>query len=66
MGEYADEQFRREVKEKFGFDPGSMYPDKHEGPSPLRLSHCPECHKGFKTKFAVKDHLRDKHGIKPE
>jgi hypothetical protein len=28
MGEYADDYYRKEVKEKFGFDPGSMYTDR--------------------------------------
>lgn len=29
MGEYADDFFRQDVKQKFGFDPGSMYEESN-------------------------------------
>ena len=65
MGEYADDYFRQEVKAKFGFDPGSMYGEDRPVKSP-RVRKCPKCNKAFRTQFAVKDHLRDKHGVPPK
>lgn len=65
MGEYADDYFRQEVKSKFGFDPGSMYGE--DQPTKSQRAHkCPKCNKAFRTQFAAKDHLRDKHNLLPE
>jgi len=55
MGEYADDQFRREVRSRFGFDPGSMYLDE-----PRRIA-CKKCSKWLRSEQALKDHERDKH-----
>lgn len=61
MGEYADDQFRREVISAHGVDPGSMYGE--DTPRSL-LPRCPTCSKPFRSAQAIRDHLRDKHGIK--
>lgn len=58
MGEYAEEYFRREVKEKYGFDPGSI----EDVPKKTKPK-CPKCGKVFSVKHAVLDHLRDYHKI---
>ncbi len=57
MGEYADDYYRREVMNKHGFDPGSMYGDKPKKAKPK----CPKCGKAFKGEQGVSDHLRDYH-----
>lgn len=43
MGEYADDYFRREVKSKFGFDPGSN--DKPAVKHGSNKTICPKCQK---------------------
>jgi hypothetical protein len=62
MGEYADDYYRAEIKRKHGFDPGSMYGEERR--PKVRLP-CRLCGKHFKSEAAVKDHQRDKHGVKP-
>ena len=58
MGEYADQYYRCEVQQTYGFDPGSMYDDP---PEKKNLA-CPKCGKYIKTEQGVRDHLRDYHG----
>jgi hypothetical protein len=60
MGEYADDYFRKEVKEMFGYDPGSGDYTK----KPCIKFLCPKCKKKMKSEISVKDHLRDYHKIK--
>lgn len=57
MGEYADDYYRQEVKDKHGFDPGSMYPVK-KPKAKKNKSPCKLCGK-FVTGMA--DHIRDAH-----
>lgn len=54
MGEYADDYFRREMKSKYGFDPG--------GTEDLRVAkkQCPKCGKRVKE-TGLADHMRDTH-----
>lgn len=56
MGDYADDQFRREVMSRHGFDPGSMYRDLD-----IREFRCLHCSRMFRTQRAADDHMRDKH-----
>lgn len=56
MGDYADDQFRREVMSRHGFDPGSMYRDTDR-----REIRCRNCSRMFRTQQAADDHMRDKH-----
>ena len=58
MGEYADKYYRREVMNKYGFDPGSMYGDDA---SKKVKPKCPKCGKSFRGEQGVRDHLRDSH-----
>jgi hypothetical protein len=63
MGEYADEYYRSETKEKFGFDPGSMYPKDKPKIKPKtkpRASKKP-CKLCGKFVAGMSDHLRDAH-----
>lgn len=57
MGEYADQYYRHQVKAEHGFDPGSMYAERKEKPR------CPKCGKFKKNEQAVRDHMRDYHGL---
>ena len=58
MGEYADDYFRKEVQDRFGFDPGSMYGESKAGPQKVQ---CKVCGKRVKQ-VGMKDHMRDAHG----
>jgi hypothetical protein len=60
MGDYADDYYRKEVKNTFGFDPGSMYLELIVKP---KLK-CGKCGKRFMSEISVKQHLRDYHKIK--
>ena len=60
MGEYADDYYRREVMNKHGFDPGSMYAD---GKTREQKKNCSKCGKYFKSDKAVNDHMRDYHKV---
>jgi hypothetical protein len=57
MGEYADDYFRKEVKDRFGFDPGSMYSESKA----TQKVQCKVCSKRVKA-TGLKDHMRDAHG----
>jgi hypothetical protein len=61
MGEYADDYYRRDVINKHGFDPGSMY-NSDNRPTKQKII-CPRCGKRIKTDQGVDDHLRDYHSI---
>ncbi len=60
MGEYADDYYRREVMNRHGFDPVSMYGD--DKPKKQKKN-CPKCGKSFKSDQAVNDHMRGYHKI---
>lgn len=66
MGEYADAYYRNEIKNKYGYDPGSMYDERSEKPKKLLPSKvaCGICGKHFKGEQGVKDHKRDAHKVK--
>lgn len=66
MGEYADEQIRRDIKRMFGFDPGPEddRPKRHAKPVYKRVK-CPHCDKHPKE-AGLRDHMRDVHGILPQ
>ncbi len=55
MGELADLVFRAEVKNCFGYDPGSMYVEK------LNPLQCEKCLKVFKLPISLKHHIKDVH-----
>lgn len=60
MGEYADDYYRNDVKQRFGFDPGSMYAED----KPVKQKkNCQKCGKLFKSDQGINDHMRDYHGI---
>ena len=60
MGEYADDQYRRDVQRMHGFDPGSMYDDdKPQSEWPR----CPKCGKQFRVHLAIRDHIRNQHQV---
>jgi hypothetical protein len=58
MGEYADDYYRKEVKEKFGFDPGSMYAENKPKKTKNHKTPCKLCGKFV---AGMDDHLRDAH-----
>ena len=58
MGEYADDYFRKEVRDKFGFDPGSMYGESKKN-KPQKVQ-CKVCGKRVKQ-AGLQDHMRDIH-----
>lgn len=60
MGEYADDQFRRDVMSKHGFDPGSMYSDSApKSPRKDRIK-CSVCGRLLAT-LGLNDHMKAKH-----
>jgi len=62
MGEYADDYWRREMNNQFGFDPGSMYGEDRK-PKPKKQKHkCGVCGGKF---VGLLDHQRDAHGMTP-
>jgi hypothetical protein len=60
MGIYADDYYRKEVMNRHGFDPGSMYADEK---STKKKKNCMKCGKHFQSDQAVNDHMRDYHKI---
>lgn len=58
MGEYAEDHFRREVKSKFGFDPGPN--EKQPRKTQPEKVHCPKCQKRVKA-VGLQDHMRTVH-----
>lgn len=58
MGDYADDYFRKEVKDRFGFDPGSMYGES-KSKKPQKVP-CKLCGKRVKP-AGLEDHMRDAH-----
>jgi hypothetical protein len=63
MGQYAEDQYRRDNIRMFGFDPGAgcLEDDKPRALKPA----CPKCGKKFRVHLAVRDHMRDFHKAAP-
>ena len=62
MGEYAIDQMMSDFKRMTGVDADrSDFEDEPRKRRPKPM--CPKCSKPFHSGQAVKDHLRDKHGI---
>jgi hypothetical protein len=65
MGEYANDQIRRDIKRMTGFDPGDLHDEPrrtHAKPVYKRVK-CPQCDATPKER-GLRDHLRDVHGVK--
>lgn len=65
MGEYANDQIRRDIKRMTGFDPGDLNDEPrrtHKQPVYKRVK-CPQCDATPKER-GLRDHLRDVHGVK--
>ena len=62
MGEYARIQMAADAKRMFG---GDWEPEDFEDEPrpPMKKPVCPKCGKQFRVHLAVRDHMRDKHGI---
>lgn len=63
MGEYAIDQMMRDFKRMTGVDADRS---DFENEPRKRRPMCPKCSKPFQSGQAVKDHLRDKHGLPGE
>jgi hypothetical protein len=58
MGEYADQEIDRQMRQMFGIG----YEPHESKPKPkTRKVKCPSCGKGFNSQRGVNDHLRDYH-----
>jgi hypothetical protein len=63
MGEYAVDQMMLDFEKATGVKANrSDFESEHNTPRSLWPA-CPKCSKPFKTDAAIKDHLRDKHGV---
>ena len=61
MGEYARIQMAEDARRMFG---GDWEPEDFESePVKAKKPVCPKCGKKFRVHLAVRDHMRDKHGI---
>ena len=63
MGEYANDQIRRDIKRMTGFDPGDLHDEPrrtHAKPVYKRVK-CPQCDKHPKA-AGLAQHIRDVHG----
>lgn len=61
MGEYAWEQMAADAQRLFGGKWDAA--DFDETPMKKLRPVCPKCGKKFVVQHAVRDHLRDKHGV---
>jgi hypothetical protein len=63
MGEYAHQYMREEILGKHGFDIGEYDDEPKKARVVIKRVKCPlcECHP---KERGLKDHMRDKHGIK--
>jgi hypothetical protein len=63
MGEYARIQMAEDARRMFG---GDWEPEDFEDEPTRKPPSCPKCGKKFRVHLAVRDHLRDKHGVRAE
>lgn len=63
MGEYANDQYRKEVKQMFGFDPGDDDGPKKQHKKPIyQKATCTICKKQVRER-GLWQHMRDVHGV---
>lgn len=62
MGEYAIDQMMLDYKRMTGTEADRSDFEDCDRPH-KQLPACPKCGKKFRVHLAVRDHLRDKHGI---